>query len=125
MFKCSPEEKIIVEFIKMTCSKVFIRLILNTVNDPQLGVCLVIVVHESLVCPEQFNFPLFFRKILQLTLILLWYSSIFVYLTLSNNDYDFEIHLFTPRKTHVQLLQKIKTIADAPEGEKHALRAGA
>ncbi len=35
MFTYSPQEKIIVEFIK--------------------SVCLVIVVHESLVCPEQLN----------------------------------------------------------------------
>ncbi|MCJ8750343.1 hypothetical protein PDJAM_G00262810, partial [Pangasius djambal] len=41
--------------------------------------CLVIVVHESLVCPEQVNCLLFFRKILQLPQIL-WFSSIFVYL---------------------------------------------
>ncbi len=41
--------------------------------------CLVIVVHESLVCSEQLNSLLFFRKILQLPQIL-WFSSIFVYL---------------------------------------------
>ncbi len=62
--------------------------------------CLVIVVHESLVCPEQIHFLLFLRKSLQFSQIL-WFSSICVYLfwTLSNNDYDFEIHLFAPRTT--------------------------
>ncbi len=53
---------------------------------------------ESLVCPEQLNFLLFFRKIFQLPRIL-WFSSIFVFWTLSNNDYDFEIQIFTPRTT--------------------------
>ncbi len=38
--------------------------------------------------------------------------------------HDFEIHLFN-WGTHLQLLQKIQTITDAPEGKKHALRAGA
>ncbi len=38
--------------------------------------CLVVVVHESLVGPEQLNCLLFFRKILQL-LHILWFSSIF------------------------------------------------
>ncbi len=80
---CSPQEKIIVEFIKMTLFKSLRTLNLNTVllpDDPQLFLfCLLIVVHESLVCPEQLNFLLFFRKILQLPQIL-WFSSFFVYL---------------------------------------------
>ncbi len=41
--------------------------------------CLVIVVHKSLVCPEQLNCLLFFRKIIQLPQII-WFFSIFVYL---------------------------------------------
>ncbi len=53
---------------------------LNTVcrflDDPQLSFCLVIVIHESLAGPEQFNCLLFFRKIIQL-LRILWVSSIF------------------------------------------------
>ncbi len=56
--------------------KVYIPLILNTVCC-YLGcmfVCfLVMVVH---VCPEQLNYPLFFRKILHVPQIL-WVSSIF------------------------------------------------
>ncbi len=61
--------------------------------------CSVIVVHESLVCSEQLNCLLFFRKILQLTQIL-WFSSISVYLNpFQQWLYDFEIHLFTPRTT--------------------------
>ncbi len=83
--------------------------------------CLVIVVHESLVCPEQLNCLLFFRKILQLPQII-WFSSIFVYLNpFQQWLYDFEIHLFTPRTTeglicnyyrrfkHSLMLQKEKT----------------
>ncbi len=40
-------------------------------------------------------------------------------LTFSNNDYDFEIHLFTLRTTDglTQLLQKVQTVNDAPEGK--------
>ncbi len=103
MFTCSPQEKIIVEFIKMTRSKVYTPLILNTVLLSEWSsavlFCLVIVVHESLVCPEQLNCLLFFRKILQLTLIL-WFFSIFVYLNpFQQWLYDFEMHLFTPRTT--------------------------
>ncbi len=61
--------------------------------------CLVIVVHESLVYPEQLNCLLFFRKILQVPQIL-WFSSIFVNLNpLQQWLYDFEIHLFTQRTT--------------------------
>ncbi len=37
----------------------------------------VMVVHESLVCPEQLNFLLVFRKILQVPKML-WFSSIFL-----------------------------------------------
>ncbi len=48
-------------------------------NDLQMCVCLVIVVHESLVCPEQLNFLLFFGKIFQLPQIISFFS-IFVYL---------------------------------------------
>ncbi len=45
--------------------------------------CLVIVVHESLVCPEQLKFLLFFRKILQVPQIICFFVCIW---TLSNND---------------------------------------
>ncbi len=55
-------------------------------NDSELCFfCLVIVVHESLVCPEQLKCLLFFRKIIQVPQIL-WFSSRFVYWALSNND---------------------------------------
>ncbi len=57
---------------------------------------LVIVVHESLVCSEQFNCLLW---ILQLTLTL-WFYSIFMYLNpFQRWLYDFEMNLFTPRTT--------------------------
>ncbi len=63
-------------------------------NDPQLCFfCLVIVVYESLVCPEPLNCLLFFGKILQLPQIL-WFSSIFVYLNpFQQWLYDFEIQV--------------------------------
>ncbi len=69
-------------------------------NDPQLFFFFfVIVVHESLVCPEQLNCLLFFRKILQVPQIL-WFSSIFMYLNpFQQWLYDFQIHLFTLRIT--------------------------
>ncbi len=61
--------------------------------------CLVKITHESLVCPEQFNFLLFFRKILQLPQML-WFSSISVYLNpFQQRLHDFEIHHFTLRTT--------------------------
>ncbi len=73
MFTCSPQEKI-VEFIK---KKKFKNLNLLKKNF------LVIVVHESLVCPEQLNVLLSFGKILQLPQIL-WFSSICVYFVYCN-----------------------------------------
>ncbi len=77
-------------------------------------ISLVIVVHESLVCPEQLNFPLFFRKILQLTQIL-WFSSIFVYLNpFQQRLYDFEIHLFTPRTTEGLICNYYRRIKHSP-----------
>ncbi len=99
MFVYSPQEEIIVEFIKMAPFKIYICLILNTVLlaewSTAVFISLVIVVHEVLVW--QLNCLLFFRKILQLTLIL-WISSIVVYLNpFQQWLYDIEIHLFTPR----------------------------
>ncbi len=65
-------------------------------DDPRLSVCVVIVVHESLVGSEQFL--LFFRTILQLRHIL-WVSSIFCIFEPfpTVTVYDFEIHIFTWR----------------------------
>ncbi len=59
------QDKIIVEFIQMTLFKSLHALILNTVCrylDDSWRFCFVIVVHESLVGPEQLNSLLFFRK---------------------------------------------------------------
>ncbi len=63
--------------------------------------CLVIVVHESLVCPEQLNWLLFFRKkILQIPQTLWCSRFFFLYLNpFQQWLYDFEIHLFTLRTT--------------------------
>ncbi len=80
--------------------------------------CLVIVVHESLVYPEQLNFLLFFRKILQLPQII-WFSSIFCvfepFPTLTVWFWDPSFHSEDNWGTHMQLLQKIQTLTDAPE----------
>ncbi len=74
----TPQDKIIT--YKNYPIQVYILLNLNTMchflDDPQLFLCFVIVVHESIVDPEQLNCLLFFRKILQL-LHILWFSSIF------------------------------------------------
>ncbi len=73
----------------------------------------------SLVCPEQLNCLLFFRKILQVPQIL-WFSSIFVYL----NPFQQWLWFWDPSflsedksGTQLQLLQKIQTLTDAPEGK--------
>ncbi len=84
--------------------KVYICLILNTVLLPEWSTavffCLVIVVHESLVCPEQLNCLLFFRKVLQV-LHILWFFSIFCafepFPTMTFQPWL--IHLFTRRTT--------------------------
>ncbi len=65
IFTYSPQKKMIVEFIKIGPVQVYIPLILNTVfSELSTAVffCLVIVVHESLVCPEQLNCLLFLQK---------------------------------------------------------------
>ncbi len=99
--RCSPQEKIIFEFIKMTPFKSLHTL--NTVLLPEWSTavffCLVIVVHESLVYPEQLNFLLFFRKSFSFHK---WFGfpAFFVYLNpFQHWLYDFEIHLFTARTT--------------------------
>ncbi len=87
-------------------------------NYPQLFFCLVIVVHESLDCPEQLNFLLFFRQILQLPQIL-WLSFLCMW-TLSNSDCMILNPSFYTEDnwgTHLQLLQKIQMLTDAPEGK--------
>ncbi len=89
MFTYSPQEKI-VEFIKI--------MICNTLFLPEWStavffvlICLVIVVYESLVCPEQLNSLVFFRKILQVSQMI-WFPSIIVYWNpFQQWLYDFEI----------------------------------
>ncbi len=98
MFPCSPQEEIIVELIKNDPVQKFTYMLLAEWSTA-VFVCLVIVVHESLVCPELLNILLFFRKILQLPQIL-WFFGFFMYLNpFQQWLYDFEIHLFTPRTT--------------------------
>ncbi len=102
MFTCSPQEKIIVEFIKNNPDQKFTSPWFLIVLLPEWSTTVfffVIVVHESLVCPEQLNVLLFFRKILNFPQIL-WFSCIVVYLKpFQQWLYASEIHLFTPRTT--------------------------
>ncbi len=84
-------------------------------------VCLVIVVHESLVCPEQFNCQqinrlLFFRKILQVPQILICPAFLCIW-TLSNNDCMILRSIFS----HWGQLRDSR--ATITEGSNHALRA--
>ncbi len=106
----------------MTRSKVYTPLILNTVLSPEWSsavfVCLVIVVRESLVCPEQLNCLLFFRKILQLTQILCLFS-IFVYLN-SFQQWDQYFHTEDNWGTHMKLLKKIQKL----QKDKPCIKAG-
>ncbi len=95
-------------------------------NYPQLFVCLVIVVHESLDYPEQLNFLLFFRQILQLPQIL-WLSFLCMW-TLSNSDCMILRSIFLHRG---QLRDSFATITEDSNAhwcsrrKNHALRAGA
>ncbi len=103
MFTCSPQDRIIFELIKMAPLKVYLHLILNTVLLPEWSTavlfCLVIVVHESLVCPEQLNCLLFIQKNPSGPTNYLVFQY-FVYLNPFQQWLDdFEIHLFTPRTT--------------------------
>ncbi len=85
--------------------------------------CLVIVVHESLVCPEQLNCLLFFRKIIQLPQII-WFFSIFVYLNpFQLLLYDFEIHFLTLRDSYETITEDLNTHW-CSRRKNHALRAG-
>ncbi len=103
-------------------SKVYIPLNLNTMchflDDPRLFLYFVIVDYESLVGPEQFNCLLFFRKILQLLLIL-WFSNIFCifepFPTLTVWFWDPYFHTGDNWGTHTQLLQKVEIFTDAHE----------
>ncbi len=121
----SPQEKIIVEFIKMAPFKSLrIHLILNTVLLPEgstavfcLFVWFVIVVHESIVCPSwTVKLPAVLQKNPSGPTNLLQH---FLHIwTLSNNLMIWD--LFTLR-THMQLSQKLQTLTDAPEGNTMSL----
>ncbi len=70
--------------------------------------CFVMVVHDSLVCSEQLNWTLFFRKILHV-LRSTQLSSIFTYLNPFQQWLcDFEIHLFT-----LKIIERIKLLRNS------------
>ncbi len=80
--------------------------------------CFVLVVHESLVCSEQLNWALFFRKILQV-LQNLQFSSIFCifepFPAVTVWFWDPSVHMEDNWGTQTQLLKKVQTFTDAPE----------
>ncbi len=80
--------------------------------------CFVMVVHESLVCSEQLNWALFFRKILEV-LQNLQVSSIFCifepFPAVTVWFWDPSFHTEDKWGTQTQLLKKVQTFTDAPE----------
>ncbi len=99
---------------KLPHSKVYIPLNLNNLccflDDLRPFFCVVIVVHESLVDPEQFNYLLFFRQILQL-LHTHWFSSNFCIIeafpTVTVWFGETPFHTEGNWGTNTQLLQKV------------------
>ncbi len=92
MFSCSPKDNLI-------C----IRLILNKVLLPEWSTavffCLVMVVHESLCLSWTVKLPAVLREKSFSSHRFFGFTAFLCIWTLSNNDYDFEIHLFSPRTT--------------------------
>ncbi len=77
------------------------------------------VVHESLVCSEQLNWTLFFRKILHVLQILQVYSIFWVFEpfpAVTEWFWDPSFHPEDNWETQTQLLKKVQTFTDAPEG---------
>ncbi len=126
----NQQPKLIVEFIKITPFKSYIVLILITwmIHNNLYCCCcfcLVIVVNESLVCPEHLNCLLFFIEILQVQQIV-WFSSIFSIFepfTMTVWFWDTSFHTKDKWGNCTQLLQKVQMLTDAPKGNKYALRA--
>ncbi len=102
MFTCSPQEQIIVEFIKMTPFKnVYMHLIINTVLLPEWSTTVFLLSDSCSWVPclsRTVNCLLFFRKIFQVPQNLC-FSSIFCVFEPFQTMPDFEIHFFTPRTT--------------------------
>ncbi len=115
-----PQDKIITEVIKMTHSKVYIRLNLNTMCHfwmiHKLFLYFVIVVHESLVCPEQFKLPAVLQKKSSSSCTFFAFPASSAYFEpFPKWLYDFEIHIFTLRTTEdsYTTITKVKTFTDA------------
>ncbi len=108
---CYVHIYIYIYIYKWPGSKVYTPLILNTVLlsewSSAVFISLVIVVHESLVCAEQINCLLFFRKVI----LCIW--------TLSNNDCMILRSIFSHRRRLRDSNTTIteETLTDAPEGE--------
>ncbi len=125
MFPCSPQEEIIVELIKNDPVQKFTYMLLAEWSTA-VFVCLVIVVHESLVCPELLNILLFFRKILQVH-ILGFPAFLFIW-TLSNNGCMILRSIFSHRGQPRDLFTTITEDSNThwcSRRRNHALRAEA
>ncbi len=127
MFTYTPQEQIITEFIKMTPFKSWPfnrNIVFRFLVDPWLFFCVVIVVHESCVGPEQFNCLLFFRKIPSSCTFFSFPASS-AYLNLFQNGlYVFEIHLFTLLRDSFATITEDSNTHWCSRRKKHALRAG-
>ncbi len=124
MFTCSPQEKIIVDFIKLHHSKVYIRLILNTVLLPEWSTAVFFVLFsDSCSWVSCFSWTVKLRAVLRKNPLAPTNSLVFQYFVFLNPFqqwlwfWDPVFHTEDNWETHLQLLQKIKTLTDAPEGK--------
>ncbi len=121
MFTYSPQDKKIAEIIKITPLKSLGTLGSYCVWSPGWSMTVfffVMVVHESLVCSEQLNWALFFRKILHV-LQILQFSNIFCifepFPAVTVSFWDPSFHTEDNWGTQTQLLKKVQTFTDTPE----------
>ncbi len=121
MFTCSPQDKIIVEFIKMTRSKVYIPLIPNTVLFPEwsTAVCLFSDCCSRVPCV---SWTVQLSAVLQknpsahtYSLVLQDFCVFEPFPTMTVRFLDPSFHTEDNWGTHLHLLQKIQTLTDAPE----------
>ncbi len=132
MFTCSPQEKIIIEFIKWARSKVYTHLILNPVLFPEWSTA-VCVFSDSCSWVPCLSWTVKLSAVLQKNPSGLTNSLVFQHFcvfepfpTMTVWFWDPSFHTDDNWGTHMQLLQKIQTLTDDPEGKTmHNLRARA